>query len=69
MRPLALPPRASAQEDFNRRVSVAINLLRLGVIPEGAAVPYNGATPPDGWVTAAPGPTLSAGWIWITPGG
>ncbi len=69
MRPLALPTTPSNQAEFNRRVADAVNLLRMGVVPAGAALPYNGATPPDGYVTAAPGPTLSAGWIWITPAG
>lgn len=69
MRPLALPVLPADQREFNRRVADAVNKLRLGVLPLGAAVPYNGATPPDGYVTATPGPTLSAGWIWIAPEG
>lgn len=69
MRPLALPVLPVDQREFNRRVSQAVNALRLGVLPLGAAVPYQGTTPPDGYVTATPGPALGVGWIWITPEG
>jgi len=67
MRPLALPVNPANQTEFNRRVAGAVNVLRDGVLPLGVAVPYLGSTPPQGFVTAAPGPSLSAGWIWITP--
>lgn len=67
MRPLALPSNPSNQPEFNRNVARAVNALRTGIVPLGAAMPYNGTTAPDGYVTATPGPALSGGWIWITP--
>lgn len=67
MRPLALPVDPTSQADFNRRVAQAVNILRKGILPTGAAIPYNGTSAPEGYTTASPGPVLSAGWIWITP--
>lgn len=66
-RPLALPVNPANQSDYNRKVANALNIARNGLLPVGVAVPYNGTSAPEGYTTASPGPSLSAGWIWITP--